>query len=257
VIDYFRALGVRAHAQRDATDAGPEETTMGPTGGEGQEPGRAGPDPGGGAGTEQIRPGRPADAAAVAALHARQIDEGFLSFLGAGFLTLLYRRITLEPSAFLLIALDGDRVVGFVAGADDVASLYRRFVWHDGLRAALRAAGPLVRGWRRAVETARHVAGGSTGGAGRGTELLSIAVAPDRQGAGTGGRLVRAFLDRVETGVTPVAYVVVAATNRTAVSLYQRAGFVQASTFELHPGTPSLVLQWDRAAGPGGQDGAG
>jgi ribosomal protein S18 acetylase RimI-like enzyme len=205
----------------------------------------------------RIRSGTPADAAAVAALHAGQIDEGFLSFLGAGFLTLLYRRITLEPSAFLLTALDGDRVVGFVAGANDLASLYRRFVWHDGLRAALRAAGPLARGWRRAVETARHVASGTTDGTGRGTELLSIAVARDHQGAGTGSRLVSAFLDRVATGPSPAAYVVVAATNRSAVSLYQRAGFVRASTFELHPGTTSLVLQWDRAAGPGGQDGPG
>ncbi len=38
--------------------------------------------------------------------------------------------------------------------------------------------------------------------------------------------------------------------QRRAVALYQRAGFVAAERFELHPGTESLLMQWDGATPP-------
>jgi hypothetical protein len=31
-----------------------------------------------------------------------------------------------------------------------------------------------------------------------------------------------------------------------AVALYRRAGFEDVERFELHPGTESLLMQWDR-----------
>jgi ribosomal protein S18 acetylase RimI-like enzyme len=140
------------------------------------------------------------------------------------------------------VAAEGDRVVGFVAGSTDVRGLYRTFLLHDGVPAAAEAAGRLLRGWRRALETLRHGAGAGTG---RGVELLAIAVDPDRQGRGTGRHLVTGFLDAVRSGGGGAAYVVVAADNDRAVGLYRGAGFVAGPPFELHAGTSSLVMQWD------------
>ena len=97
-----------------------------------------------------VRTGAESDAAGAASLHADQIAEGFLSFLGPRFLTRLYRRIILSPDAFVLIADDAGRVVGFIAGAADIGRLYRSFPWHDGIRAGVDAARRLLRGWRRA-----------------------------------------------------------------------------------------------------------
>jgi hypothetical protein len=39
---------------------------------------------------------------------------------------------------------------------------------------------------------------------------------------------------------------VVGADNTGAVHLYERSGFVTVDRFELHPGTVSLLMQWDR-----------
>lgn len=195
-----------------------------------------------------IRPGRVEDAARAGELHAGQISGGFLSFLGPRFLARLYRRIVLWPSSFLEVAdLDG-RVVGFIAGTEDVGGLYRAFLRHDGLGAALTAAPRLVVGWRRVLETLRH-SRSDDDGRGRGVELLAVAVDPDLQGRGTGGRLVGAFLDRVRTDGHAAAYVVVEASNASAVALYRRAGFVPGAEFELHAGTQSLVMQWDATSG--------
>jgi ribosomal protein S18 acetylase RimI-like enzyme len=204
------------------------------------------PDPG----VPVVRPATPADAPAAARLHVDGIGEGFLALLGPRFLTLLYRRIMVAEGSFLLVADDRHRVVGFVAGSGDVRGLYRSFLLHDGVRASLTAAGRLVTGWRRALETLRHGAGDGVG-RGRGTELLAIAVDAAEQGAGVGGRLVDAFLEEVVRRGDTAAYVVVASHNRGAIRLYERAGFTRREEFELHAGASSLLLQWDGAdAGP-------
>jgi ribosomal protein S18 acetylase RimI-like enzyme len=193
-----------------------------------------------------IRPGSETDAPAVASLHAGQIAEGFLSFLGPGFLARLYRRIVRSAESFLLVAESEGRVVGFIAGTADVAGLYRTFLWRDGPGAALGVAGRLLRSWRRVIETLRHGSGDGVG-RGVGVELLAIAVDPGCQGRGVGGALVGAFLTRVQADRGGAAYVVVAADNAGAIALYRRAGFEAGDPFELHRGTASLLMQWRRA----------
>ena len=144
----------------------------------------------------EVRPATDADAPACAALHAGQISQGFLSFLGPGFLRRLYRRINRSPHSFLLIAAEPGATVGFIAGSTDVAGLYRSFLWHDGVPAAVQAAGTPVSGWRRVLDTLGHATSGGAG-VGRGRELLAVAVDPAWQGRGVGRMLVAAFLDEV------------------------------------------------------------
>ena len=206
------------------------------------------------AGASAVRPATPADAAAAARLHVEQISEGFLALLGPRFLTLLYRRILSTDGSFLLVAGAQGQVAGFVAGSGDVSGLYRSFLLHDGVRAAFGAAGRLLAGWRRALETLRHGSGDGVG-RGRGTELLAIAVDAAEQGAGIGGLLVDAFLAEVVRRGDGAAYVVVASHNSGAIRLYERSGFTRSEEFELHAGASSLLLQWDGDAEASGGDG--
>jgi ribosomal protein S18 acetylase RimI-like enzyme len=198
-----------------------------------------------------IRAGTTDDAAAAARLHVAGIREGFLSSLGSRFLAHLYARIARDPGCFLLVAVDpqtGPRgVAGFIAGSDDVGRLYRAFVRHDGVRAALSAFGRLLSSLPRVLQTLRH--GKKGGGTGRGTELLAVAVDASRHGHGIGRALVEAFLGEVVARGGKSAHVVVGAHNIRAIELYRQAGFVEAARFEMHPGTSSLLLQWDRPAG--------
>ncbi len=197
----------------------------------------------------QVRTARRSDIDVVAALHVQGISEGFLSLLGTRFLKRLYRRITRHPEAFLLVADDQGATIGFIAGSTDIAGLYRSFLWHDGVAAALRSLGPLVRGWRQVLETVRH---GSSGGRGitSGAELLSVAVDPAGQGRGAGRLLVASFLEEVANRGCQSARVVVGADNGRAIALYEMAGFATTERFELHPGTESLLMLWDTTALP-------
>jgi ribosomal protein S18 acetylase RimI-like enzyme len=187
-----------------------------------------------------LRTGTDADAATAAALHAGQIREGFLSFLGPAFLRRLYRRVARTPESFLLVVRAEPAPVGVRAGSTDVASLYRAFLWRDGPAAALASCGRLVRSGRRVVETLRH----GTGGAAEGAELLAVAVAARAQGRGAGTLLVEGFLAEMRARGQDAAHVVVAADNETAIALYRRAGFSPVERFALHAGTESLLMGW-------------
>jgi ribosomal protein S18 acetylase RimI-like enzyme len=196
-----------------------------------------------------IRHATDEDSARIATLHADQIDQGFLTLLGPSFLRRLYRRIGREPASFLLVAESGGAIEGFIAGSTDVRALYRSFVLRDGVAAGASAARALVAGWRQVLDTLGH-AGSKGAGIGKGAELLSIAVDPTRQRGGTGTRLVGAFLDELATRGCDAAHVVVGATNAGAIALYEREGFVTVDRFELHAGTESLLMQWERGGPP-------
>jgi ribosomal protein S18 acetylase RimI-like enzyme len=216
---------------------------MGPTGERRRRPAtRPPPEP-------VIRHATDHDAAAAADLHVDQIAQGFLSVLGPSFLRHLYRRVGRTPDSFLLVAEADGTVEGFIAGSTDVTALYRSFLLRDGFVAGASAAGALLRGWRRTLDTLGH--GRSKGaGVGRGAELLAIAVDPARQHRGIGAQLVAAFLGEVGARGGRAAHVVVGADNAAAIALYERAGFVTADRFELHAGTESLLMQWEREQSP-------
>jgi ribosomal protein S18 acetylase RimI-like enzyme len=194
--------------------------------------------------TVRVRPGTASDAGTAADLHAGQISQGFLSVLGPRFLARLYRRISLDPGSFLIMGESEGDTVGFIAGSTDVGRLYRAFLVHDGVAAALGSYRHLISQWRQVVETLRHGSGGA--GTGRGAELLAVAVDGSFQGKGAGWSLVTAFLSEVAARGGDAAHVVVGAENTAAVSLYRRAGFGEVERFELHSGTESLLMQWDR-----------
>jgi len=198
----------------------------------------------------------------AARLHAEQITTGFLSQLGPRFLERLYRRVVLWDGGLLLVAVDAEAdaaladgaVVGFIASADPTSGLYRQFLLHDGVGTALATIGPLLRTWRKVLETLRHGSSASPG-VGRGPEVLAMAVDAGSQGQGLGRQLVQGFLEQVVTDGRSAGYTVIARDNEPSLALYRACGFVPAEEFELHAGTASVVMQWDRTD-PDSADGA-
>jgi ribosomal protein S18 acetylase RimI-like enzyme len=188
-----------------------------------------------------LRAGTDADAGAAARLHAEMITEGFLAGLGPRFLAHLYRRVARGPESFLVVAESDGRVAGFLAGSVDLGALYRRFLLRDGLVAAASALPRLLYAWPRVWETLRHGAGGASSTPG-GSELLAVAVDPAWRGRHVGALLVERFLSESARRGVGAARVVVGADNVAAIALYHRAGFRPAQTFELHRGTPSLLM---------------
>jgi len=185
----------------------------------------------------------------VARLHAALIGEGFLSSLGPRFLGRLYRRVADSGDCFVLVADAGAGPAGFIAGAMSLGRLYRRFVVRDGMAAFAGAPVRLLSALPRVLETLRHGGGGDDDVAG--AELLAVAVDPAWRGRHLGTALVEGFLAEVARRGATTARVVVGADNAAAVAMYRRSGFEPARSFELHPGTTSLLLTTPVAPPPG------
>lgn len=198
-----------------------------------------------------LRAATAADAPALAGLHAARITEGFLPTLGDGFLTRLYRRVVVSPVGVARVAVDPDAgtttgIIGFAAGATDLRSLYRAFLLHDGVIAAVSSAPRLARSWRRVLETLRYPSD-DTGGLPP-AEILAVAVGARAAGQGIGRRLVEATLaDLAQHGAAAVK-VVTGADNAAALALYAACGFERRARLSVHAGTDSEVLVWSSSS---------
>jgi ribosomal protein S18 acetylase RimI-like enzyme len=170
------------------------------------------------------------------------IPEGFLPQLGVAFLRRLYARIARSDTCFSYVSGSEADVTGFVAVAENTASLYREFVFRDGMLAALSAAPAIARHPVKVTETLRH---GSHSNADRaGAEILAVAVAPAARGRGTGAALVSAAVDELRRRGVREAHVVTAADNDAAKHMYARCGFERHSVIEVHRGVPQEVFVW-------------
>ena len=197
---------------------------------------------GSGSGVAEIRPAVAADAAALARMHIEGIGSGFLPRLGPRFMRLLYESLIGYDEAVVLVADSGGGAVGFVAGVPDTGAFYKYFARTHGAGAGLRALPALARpsNLRRGWETARY--GGEVGSVP--AELLSMAVDPPWRGKGIALRLGRSLLAELEARGVGDVKVVVGMRNEVAQRAYQRMGFVEAGTEEVHPGETSMVLVW-------------
>jgi glycosyltransferase involved in cell wall biosynthesis/ribosomal protein S18 acetylase RimI-like enzyme len=192
--------------------------------------------------TSYIRRARPEDTAAMARLHREGLPESFLPRLGDGFLRRVYRALSSDQGAVALVAVDGgDEVIGFAAGTISVSGFYRRFRRRHGLAAGL-AAGPrllrpgVLRGLRETAIYPDRVAPGAD------AELLSIAVAPDRNSRGVGRALARGVIDGLAERGAQEIRVVVAADNARANRFYAGLGFRPATQIAVHNSRVSNVL---------------
>ena len=195
--------------------------------------------------TATIRPACPdgGDPAAAARLHAERIAEGFLVTLGPRFLTRLYRRIARSPGAVLLVAVDAEQVVGFVAATTSTQRLYGEFLRRDAVPAGLAAAPAIVRSPRRVWETWRYGTSADHGDL-PDAEVLSITVVAEAAGRGIGAALLTAALDGLGDRGVARAQVVTAVGNDAALALYERAGFRRHQRTEVHAGEAQEVLVW-------------
>ena len=188
----------------------------------------------------RVRPARPRDAGAMAALHRRSTPTAFLPRLGDGFLRQLYLAVIHDPSSIALVAERDGALEGFTAATVSVRAFYQRFATRRGVFAAALAAPRLVNPSviRRAWETAGY-------GYGRlglpDAELLSIAVREGSRRRGVAHALeARARESLGERGVSCFK-VVVGTENVDANRFYASCGYVPAAQPAVHDGVSSRV----------------
>lgn len=178
----------------------------------------------------------------VAALHAENIDQGFLATLGLPFLALMYRALDEADGSVLLTEERHGRVVGFVSGGKGMGAVYRRMLRYP-VRLGLALLPSLLRPKRigRILEILRYGrrANASTGLPS--AELLSIAVDPSVRGTGVSERLYRRLRSHFSERGVDAFRIVVGESLLPAHRYYQKMGAKPVARIEVHAGEGSVV----------------
>ncbi|WP_266157807.1 GNAT family N-acetyltransferase [Dyella silvatica] len=178
----------------------------------------------------------------VAELHIANIDQGFLSSLGVGFLSLLYQAIDEGEDSVLLTVESDDRVVGFVAGSMGMGPVYRRMLRHaPRLALALLPSVLSPRRVWRIIEILRYSRGHAQASSWPRAELLSIALDPACRGRDMAAALYQRLAQFFQSKGVAEFKIVVGAALGPAHKFYQRMGAVPIAQTEVHQGERSTV----------------
>jgi len=177
----------------------------------------------------------------VAELHIANINQGFLSTLGIGFVSLMYQAIDECDDAVLLVAHVNGQAVGFVAGGAGMGSIYRRMLryWPRLFLELLPSAFSLSR-VRRIFEILRYSRSGGVSTL-PAAEFLSIAVDPTFRGQGHAQSIYGELCTHFRQRGVPAFKIVVGAALAPAHQFYQRMGASAVEQIAVHQGESSTV----------------
>lgn len=175
---------------------------------------------------------------AIVSIHLNTFTGFFLTFMGRGFLNLMYRSYAEYKESGILVAFDDEKPVGFLAYSGDLSGLYKYmikkrlipFAWYS-IGAFFRKPAVfmrLVRAFLKPGETKRQE---------KYIELASIGVDPNVKSRGIGTQLIDVLKSNVD--FNNYAYITLetdAVNNDGANHFYKKNGFVIEREFETHEG---------------------
>ncbi len=174
----------------------------------------------------------------VASIHLNTFQGFFLTFMGKGFLQLMYRSYVEYKDSGVLVAFEEDKPIGFLAYSGDLSGLYKYmikkrlipFAWYS-IGAFFRKPKVfmrLVRAFLKPNAAKREETY---------VELASIGVDPECKAQGVGSQLIDALKARVD--FNEYAYITLETdvlNNEGANYFYQKNGFVIEREFETNEG---------------------
>ena len=174
-----------------------------------------------------IRRMETADCGIVVSIHQRSFKGFFLTYMGQAFLSTLYRSTLSDPTGIAIVSESDGRITGFVTGTTQPAGFYSRllknhllpFAW-GSIKGFLKRPSILPR-LLRAFSMPKQILPKENC-----ATLMSIGVAPDIQGQGTGKMLVNAFLSEARNrGADYVNLTTDAVDNDATNHFYASLGF--------------------------------
>ncbi len=179
------------------------------------------------------------DAKQIARLHYSAIKTGFLSRLGVGFLSALYKYLI--KNEIVIVDREGNKVRGFVSCSLNADRVIRRFILNpEGVFrfviALLSRPSLLVSSIETLLIPAKHGSGKKDNNATElpKVELLSISVDPDYQKGGTGTMLLAELEKQLRKNKVEKYRVVAGSNLEGANRFYQKNGFELVTTIKVH-----------------------
>ena len=183
----------------------------------------------------------------IVSIHLDTFHGFFLSFMGRGFLKLMYRSYVEYKNSGVIAAFENEKPIGFLAYSGDLSGLYKymirkrliQFAWYS-MGAFFRKPTVfmrLVRAFLKPGEAKRDE---------KYVELASIGVDPNSKSQGVGSRLIEALKSMID--FNEYAYITLetdAIDNDGANRFYQKNGFVRLREFETNEGRKMFEYRYN------------
>lgn len=174
----------------------------------------------------------------IVSIHLDTFQGFFLTFMGRGFLKLMYRSYVEYNNSGILVAFENEKPIGFLAYSGDLSGLYKYmikkrlvlFAWYS-LGAFFRKPTVfirLVRAFLKPGEAKRNE---------KYVELASIGVTPNIKSKGVGSKLIDTLKSNID--FNEYSYITLetdAVNNDGANHFYLKNGFVLEREFETNEG---------------------
>lgn len=170
----------------------------------------------------------------VVQIHLDTFKGFFLTFMGRGFLTLLYKSYCQYKESGLFVAFENDEPIGFLAYSGDYSGLYKYMIKKKLLPFAWYSLGAffrkpkvfvrLLRAFKKSDDVKRKE---------KYIELASIGVKPDFKSKGVGSLLISKLIE--ETNFDIYSYISLetdSKDNELANRFYKKNGFDLVRTYE-------------------------
>lgn len=174
----------------------------------------------------------------IVSIHLDTFQGFFLSFMGRGFLKLMYCSYVEHINSGILVSFENEKPIGFLAYSSNLSGLYKymlkkkviQFAWYS-VGAFLRKPSVfmrLVRAFLKPSEAKRKE---------KYIELASIGVTPNAKSKGVGSQLIETLKSMVN--FNEFAYIKLetdAINNEVANHFYLKNGFIIEKEFETSEG---------------------
>jgi ribosomal protein S18 acetylase RimI-like enzyme len=171
----------------------------------------------------------------VAEIHAQALAGDFLPSLGVKFLDIFYQAALANSLVIGIVALCGDKPIGFVLGSSDMAILFQKVVRGAPLQLARAALPAVVRKPGLLLKVAESfLYPGREEALDVKAELVVIAVEPEYRRQGLGQDLVEALNVKFKERNIQSYKVTVLQSNPGANRFYTRLGFQPIGKFKLY-----------------------
>ena len=174
----------------------------------------------------------------IVAIHMGTFEGFFLTFLGKGFLKTLYRGFLEHQDSDLIIALDGETPVGFLAYSKNLSAFYKWLIRHKLVQFAWYSFLAVFRNPKALIRLVRAFTYPSMTKSNQPfVELSSIGVLKHNKSKVVGSLLIQALVDKFRN--SEFEYIKLETdriNNEMANYFYQKNGFVLHRVYETPEG---------------------
>jgi len=181
-----------------------------------------------------------------AKIHSQEIPDGFLPTLGLNFLSSLYNSFSKSKYSFLLLAVEDDKVVGFIAISIHTKNFFKWYIASESYKNLFRIPLSILSGvfFKKVIEVFKYPFSKKTIDKEfiSDSEIFNFCVDSSLQGKGVGKLLFSKALDYLKDYKIQSIKIVTGSKQIAAQNFYYKSGAMLSHKIKVHDDEESLVF---------------